>query len=249
MISAVVLAKNEEKRIIDCLESLYWCDEIIVVDDYSSDLTVSVIESLENKKIKIFERALNNDFAAQRNFALRKADFDWVLFVDADERVTDVLANEIKFKTGSTHSAAFFIRRIDNVWGRNLKYGETGNIKFIRLAKKNVGKWVGKIHEKWEIDGKKENLESPLIHYPFREISEFLLKINFYTDLRAKELFDSGKKANWVSVIFYAKGKFLLNYFLKLGILDGVPGLIHAVVMSFHSFLVRGKLWFLWQKD
>ena len=251
MISAIVLTHNEEKHIIDCIESISWCDEIIVVDDYSEDRTIEIIERLKNPKIKVIKRKLDGDFGKQRNYALEIAKNDWVLFIDADERVTVELAKEIKNETSrlkSRNVSGYYIGRRDNIWGRELKYGETGNIALLRLARKNSGIWRGMVHEEWNIKGKKGMLLHPIIHYPFVSIGEFLKKINFYTDRRAKELFDSGKNANFISIIIYPKGKFILNYLIKLGFLDGTAGFVHAMTMSFHSFLVRGKLWQLWQK-
>lgn len=250
MISAVVLTKNEEKNIIDCINSLQWCDEIVVIDDFSEDRTVELLEEQKNKKIRIFGRHLSLDFAAQRNFGLEKASGDWVLFVDADERISVSLQYEI---VGLIHEtienySGYSIRRTDTIWGRTLRFGEVGGIKLLRLGRKNSGKWTGHVHETWKINGKVGELKNAILHYPHQSISEFLHEINFYTDIRAKELFDKKTKAYWLSVILYPKVKFLQNYLFKLGFLDGIPGLIIALLMSLHSFLVRGKLWLLWQK-
>lgn len=249
MISAVVLTKNEENNIIDCLESLEWCDEIIVVDDFSQDRTVEIISNLKNKKITVFRRALNKDYSKQRNFGLSKAKYEWVLFVDADERASEYLRDEIlKATSGRNNYDGYFIKRKDFMWGKELRYGETINIKLLRLARKGKGEWYGRVHERWEVKETLGQLDAFLMHYPHQTISEFLREINFYTDIRARELFDNGTKASWFSILLYPKTKFFFNYFLKLGFLDGIQGLIIAILMSFHSFLVRAKLWKLWQK-
>lgn len=245
MISAVVLTKNEEKNIVDCLESLSWCDEIIVVDNNSEDRTLEVSQKFG---AKVFIRNLNNDFSAQRNFGLEKASGDWILFIDADERVSEELKEEIQFEIKNNKVDGYLIKRLDSIWGRELWHGETGNIKLVRLAKKNSGKWEGKVHEEWKIEGKLGGLRNFIIHYPHPTISDFLKEINFYTDLRAKELFEKGVKSDSVSILFYPTAKFFNNYFLKLGFLDSIRGLVVALMMSFHSFLVRGKLWHLWNK-
>ena len=135
------------------------------------------------------------------------------------------------------------------MWGRELKYGEIGNINLLRLVKKEKGEWVGKVHETLKIKGKVGEFRNPLMHYSHEDITQFLKEINFYTDLRAKELFDKNFKAYWWSIIIYPIGKFILNYVLKRGFLDGLHGLIFAILMSLHSFLVRGKLWLLSQKS
>lgn len=250
MISAIILTKNEEKNIVDFLESLLWCDEILVLDDNSEDKTVQIIENLKNKKIKVLVHPLNNDFSKQRNFALRLAQNEWILFVDADERVSLSLQYEILSLITSPLSnySGYYIRRSDVMWGRELRYGETGHINLLRLVKKEKGEWLGKVHESFRIKGKTGLLRNPLMHYPHQDITKFLQEINFYTDLRAKELLDGNVKVYWWSILIYPLGKFILNYGIRRGFLDGIPGFIVAILMSFHSFLVRGKLWLLYQK-
>lgn len=250
MLSAVVIVKNEEKNIVDCLDNLQFVDEVVVVDDYSSDRTPEILEKLskENSKIKILKRKLDNDFSKQRQYGVENTTNDWVIFVDADERITKDLASEIKENLSLPKYGGFLIPRIDFMWGRQLKHGETGRIKLLRLFNKNKGSLKGKVHEVWETKSKVGMLINPIKHYPHPTIREFLQEINFYSDLRAEELYKKGVKSNFFSIIIYTKGKFIQNYFLKLGILDGTAGFIHAVLMSFHSFLVRGKLWLLWRK-
>ncbi len=250
-ISAIILTKNEEKNIQKCLQSLAWSDEIIVVDDFSEDKTVEKVHSSQftvqnpTLKLKIFQRHLEGDFAGQRNFGLEKATGDWVLFIDADEIVPTPLASEIKSAIHNLQPeiAGYYIKRQDYFLGKWLKYGETGNIKLLRLARKNAGKWAGKVHETWEISGKTGELKSPLFHRPHQAITSFLTKINLYTDILADEWHSQGKKVNFLSIIFYPKAKFIQNYIIRLGFLDGIPGLVMAIMMSFHSFLARGKLW------
>ena len=247
MISAVVLAKNEEKNIQRCLESLSWCDEVIVIDDHSTDKTVEIAKKAG---VKIYTNSLDNDFSAQRTFGLAKASGDWVLFVDADEKVTSALWYEIMAHTNNPTNpyVGFYMRRIDTMWGKELKHGETGNIKLLRIAKKDAGHWQGKVHEKWKVKGKTLVLKKALLHYPHSTIEIFLREINYYTDLRAAELFKKKVQVKAWQIIVYPKGKFFVNYILKAGFLDGLPGLVFALMMSFHSFLVRGKLWLMWQK-
>ncbi len=245
-ITAVVLTKNEEKNITECLKTLQWCDEILLIDDNSTDKTISLAEKIGATVIK---HALNDDFSQQRNFALEKAKNDWVFFVDADERVTKELEKEIK-KTleENPRTTAFYIKRDDFMWGKLLKHGETSRIYLLRLAKKDTGLWYGKVHESWVSNTKAGELTQPLYHYPHVTIAEFLDDINYYSTLRAQELYQQGKTANWFTIILYPKAKFFHNYLLRLGLLDGVAGLVFAIMMSFHSFLVRGKLWLLIQK-
>jgi glycosyltransferase involved in cell wall biosynthesis len=248
MITAIVLTKNEEKNIEACLDSISWCDERIVIDDHSSDKTVEIAKK---KGAIVFARDMQNDFADQRNFALTKAKGDWILFIDADERVSNALWYEIMQHTSESIEdfTGFYIRRQDTMWGKVLQHGETGNITLLRLAKKGAGKWQGKVHEEWKIQGKTAHLKNALDHFPHPTVAEFLREINFYTDLRAAELFKKKTTVSWISILAYPKAKFILNYFFKRGFLDGLPGFVFAMLMSFHSFLVRGKLWLMWQKN
>lgn len=248
-ISAIVLTKNEEKNIKTCLESLKWCDEVIVVDDNSTDETVKIAEKL-GAKIYIYSL---DSFSNQRNFGISKAKGKWILFVDADERISEALAFEISNSVGLTDKAGsaysgFRIKRLDTIWNKELKYGDSGTVKLLRLAKKGEGEWDGVVHEKWKVKGKIGILQNPIIHYPHQSLTEFLQDINFYTTLRAKEQYLRKVKTNILSIVLNPSAKFVLNYFFKRGFLDGISGLIHALLMSFHSFLVRGKLWAMWNK-
>jgi glycosyltransferase involved in cell wall biosynthesis len=251
MISTIILTKNEEKNIIDCVESVLFCDEIIIVDDESTDRTKDIIQRLskEHEKIKYFSRKLNKDFSAQRQFGIEKCKNDWIFFVDADERITSELKNEIVENISENQNfGGFLIPRIDFMWGKKLTHGETGNIKLLRLFNKNEGKLTGIVHETWQTERPVGRLLNSILHYPHQTFSEFLNEINFYTDLRAEELHNKNVKVSFLSILFYPMAKFLMNYFLKFGFMDGIQGLIHGIIMSFHSFLVRGKLWLLWQK-
>lgn len=249
-ITVVILTKSEKHNILECLKSVFWCDEIIVIDDNSSDKTLELVKEFKHKDLKVSTHPLENDFSKQRNFGLEKAKGEWVLFVDADERVSESLSSEIKNQKSKAKNNfdGFYLKRTDYMWGKELKHGETGNIKLLRLAKKGSGVWEGKVHEEWKVKGDVGELKNYLVHYPHKSLEEFLKEINFYTDLRSQELYNRGERVNFLSIIIYPLGKFIQNYFIKLGILDGMEGLIFAITMSFHSFLVRGKLWTLWDK-
>lgn len=251
-LSVIILTKNEENNIVDCIETVNFADEIIVIDDFSEDRTVELIENLKNRKIRIIQHRLNDDFSSQRNFSQEIAEGEWLLFIDADERLSRALQGEINYLIWTDiHRQKFngyFIKRRDVIWGKELKYGETGNIKLLHLARRGVGKWEGKVHEVWKVKGKIGVLKNPLTHYPHQDMTEFLKEINFYTDLRAQELYKQKKKMYWLLIIAYPLGKFLLNFILRRGFLDGIHGFVFAIMMILHSFLARGKLWLLWNE-
>lgn len=246
MISAVILTKNEEKNIIDCIESVIFCDEILILDDYSSDRTLEAVGKYfgNNRKITILMRKVEGDFAKQRNYAMDRVKGDWALFVDADERIPQTLKKEIIYKIDEFKvTDGFSIKRQNFLWGKPVRFGDFLGEKRVRLGRKKAGRWANKVHEVWEIKGRVQTLSNPMIHYPHESLDEFLRKINLYSDIRAKELYDLGAKTNIIKIVLYTKFKFVYNYLLKFGFLDGIRGLIVALLMSFNSFLVRGKLW------
>ena len=173
-----------------------------------------------------------------------------MLFIDADERVSSALWYEIMatINTPFDNYSGFYLKRRDVMWGKELRHGETGNIKLLRLARKDAGKWQGRVHEVWKIKGKTATLNNPLSHFPHQSVAEFLREINHYTDIRANELFEKKIAVYWWEILLYPKAKFLFNYIFRGGFLDGLQGLVFALMMSFHSFLVRSKLWLLRQK-
>ena len=262
-LTAIILTKNEGKNIEKCLKSVDFCDEIIIIDDYSSDRTLGIVQQV-NKVHKVYKRELNNNFSEQRNFGMEKCKNDWILFIDADEEVSNELQKEIislfhnssdkpplkspPYQGGEKGEVAYYIKRRDFFWDKELKYGEIRKIRqmgLIRLIKKNTGKWKGNVHEIYKLKTQSSNvktLENYLNHYPHPTIKDFLEKINFYSSLRAKELSDQKRKTNILEIIFYPLAKFIYTYFLKLGFLDGAQGFVYAFLMSFHSFLVRIKL-------
>lgn len=248
MLSGVILTKNEEDNIQDAIDSLEFVDEILIVDDLSTDSTLDIVKKNNNSKIKIYEKR-KESFAEQRNFAQQKTKHDYIFFLDADERVTKELQKEILLNIQNSDTVkAWKFKRQDRLWGQKLNYGETAGVRLTRLGKRNAGKWVGSVHEEWIIDGEVKELENPILHFPHQSIAEFISEINLYTDLRAEELFQSGKRVNIIEIFIYPLGKFVDGYIFKRGYKDGIPGFVVATLMSFHSFLVRGKLWQLWRK-
>lgn len=244
LISAVVLSKNNEDIIKKCLKQLLWCDEIILMDDYSTDKTVKIAKEMGAKVIK---RKLNNDFSSQRNFALKLTRNNWVFFVDSDEIVSSSLKKEIIFQLSvvDKETKGFYFNRNDFIFGRWLKYGENSRVKFLRLGQKKSGCWEKNVHEVWQIKGKKRKLKNPLIHIRKDTWEDMVNKIYNYSQIRAQELYKTKGKSNWFLIILYPFCKFFLNFFLRLGFLDGIPGLMMAVLMSFHSYLNRSMLYFL----
>ena len=248
MISAVVLTHNNQEMIGDVLETLKWCDERIIIDDNSTDNTVALAKQYN---VTVIQHKLGDDFAAQRNIGLSKAGGDWVLFVDSDELVPVALQKEIlkAIRQQADRVQGYYISRKDFLFGRELRYGETAHVKLLRLAKKGAGKWIRAVHETWNVKAEGvASLTTPLLHYPHSTVSKFLGQINRYTTINAKAFYRDGMRTSAWQIIWYPKAKFIQNYILRLGFLDGTAGFVVAMMMSFHSFLTRCKLWELQQK-
>ncbi|MCL4389892.1 MAG: glycosyltransferase family 2 protein [Patescibacteria group bacterium] len=188
-----------------------WCDETVIIT---------------NNHI--------TDFARERNLGLKKAKGDWVLFIDDDEEVTPVLRDEILHTVKDTHCNGFYLKRRDYLLGKWLRFGETANVRLLRLGKKGAGQWRRAVHEVWDINDPVGVLKNPLLHRPHPTVHEFIDTINCYTDL------ESGK-FSYFRLFANPIGKFIQNYFLRLGFLDGFSGFVMAYMMSFYSLVVRIK--------
>ncbi len=246
-VTGIVLTKNEERNIERCLESIEWCNEVIVVDDFSTDNTRKIAE---NRGAVVVKRKLNNDFAAQRNFGLEKASNEWALFVDADEVVSPLLHEDIVRRVKDKKYCGFLIPRQEYFVNHKLHCTDKpswdwsfGFNKLLRLGKKDAGRWEGKVHEVWKISGEIGELEGKLIHFSHPDITTALEKVNQYSTIRAKELADNGETSNLFDVLTYPTAKFFKDFFWHGGYKDKTAGFIYSLLMAFQSFLTRSKLW------
>ncbi len=243
-LSAVILTKNEEKNIGRAIKSVDFCDEILVVDDYSQDKT---IENARKLGARIVSNHLNDDFSMQRNFAIERAKGEWVLFIDADEVVSPELKHEIKrLLYLPVSDTAYYIKRRDWFWGREVTHGEVATAAqhgIIRLVKKGSGSFVARVHEEYKTTGSTGVLKNYLNHYPHQTLTEFINGVNKYSTMRAQELHQQKVKDTIFITVAYPFGKFFYTYFVKRGFLDGAAGFVYSFMMSFHSFLVRAKLY------
>jgi len=252
-LSLLLLTKNEAKNIEKNFKWLPSCKsikEIIVVDDNSSDNTVEVCKKLasKNRTVEIFTRELNNDFASQRNFGVSKTTYNWIFWLDADEKPSKKLIRFLNhFDIHQYKNYSF--QRQDIFLKHKLKYGETAFLSFTRLFNKKYGIFSGKVHEKWNTNKVTKNTKYIIFHYSHPTIKSFIQKINLYSDIRSREMFEQHETTNMSEIVFFPIGKFIQNYFLRLGFLDGTPGIIMALCMSFHVFLNKAKLWHLYKQQ
>ncbi len=251
-ISLTILTKNEQENInknFDWLKNIKTIDEIIVVDDSSTDKTIDILKTKigKHQKLKTYLRKLDNDFSSQRQFSISKSTNNWILWLDADEIPSPPI---IKFLTNfspTNHTHAYSFSRQELFCGHQLNYGQSKQ-KIIRLFNKDKGNFIGKVHEVWSTN-QSEDTNLTFFHQSNQNITQILEKINFYTDIRANELFQSKISTNIFQIISYPIAKFFQNYIFKFGFLDGIPGIVLSLFMSFHSFLVRAKLWHLYKQS
>ncbi|MDR2427503.1 MAG: glycosyltransferase family 2 protein [Endomicrobium sp.] len=247
-ISAYVLTKNEEKHIRECIESVKWADEIVIVDDFSTDSTVEISKSMGCKVVQNkFEY-----FGKQRNFALTQCSNGWVICLDADERITPELKEEIEQELRSTPRADAFIAprksKFINRW--ILHSGWYPDYRHPVLFNKNKMKYKDQlVHEDIEYNGKKVYFKGDILHYPYDNIKQFVKKSDFYTDLRSKEMFERGEKFKVLNLFVNPSVMFFKMYIIKKGFLDGLTGLILALLYSsFYTLMKYIKLWELENK-
>jgi len=246
MISAVIITKNEEKNIRRCILSLDFCEEIVVVDDFSSDRTVEIAKEL---KVRVYKHRLSDNFSLQKNYGLEKAKGDWILFVDADEYVDDKLKNGIvKEVVSDSKFNGFWIKREDVFFGRALKHAIVNSPYYLRLVKKHKGKFRRRVHERLKVEGPLKKLKGKLVHVKDDSLSNQIASINFQSTLHAKALYNEGKRSSLVKIIFWPPVKFLKYYLLHGGFLDGTNGTLFLFLVSLHSFLGWSKLWLIQKK-
>lgn len=241
-ISAVVITKNEERNIEECLRTLRWADEIIVVDAGSTDKTVALAKKGTKK---VFVRPWEG-YGAAKNFATSRAKGEWILWVDADERVPEELRNEIRGIVGNSENAvsAYDIPRKAFFLGTWIRHCGWYPGRVIRLFRRSRGKFTEeRVHERIQIDGRVESLQSDLLHFTDPNLFHYLEKFNRYTTLASEELTMKGQGFRLSNLLFNPPWMFLKMYVLKRGFLDGIPGLVLCVLSSCYVFTKYAKLW------
>jgi glycosyltransferase involved in cell wall biosynthesis len=242
-ISTCIITYNEEENIRDCIESVLWTDEIVLVDSRSTDRTVEIARTYTDR---IFIKDWDG-FVGQKNFAASQCSYPWILSLDADERVSPELKMEIQclFKNGrEPDEDGFLIPRHTFYLGRWINHGGWYPDHQLRLFRRDKGRWEGEgIHERVVISGKKGYLRGDIIHYTYRNISHQLKTIDRFSDISVNLWLNKGKRPNFVGFLFHPAVKFFETYIYKGGFLDGIPGLIIAMASSFYIFVKYAKLW------
>lgn len=241
LLSALILTKNEEEIIEDCLKQLDFVDEIVVVDQKSSDKTQKIVKKYTNN---IFE-SQDEDFDKNRNLLSKMAKGKWLFYLDSDERLTNELKLEIKKSIEDDKFSAFYIPRKNYILGRAVNHGGWWPDYAPRLFKKDdfLG-WSGKIHESPQFVGKAGYFKNPLIHITARNLNLMLKKTIQWAKIEADLYYRTNNPKVSVIKVFKASAlEFTYRYIVKRGFLDGVVGLMEAIFQALHKVIVFVYLW------
>ncbi len=240
MLSVTIITLNEERNLRDCLESVRFADEIIVVDSGSRDLTRAIAREYQ---AQVFQEPWKG-FAGQKNSAQEKAKGHWILNIDADERVTEGLRLEIqKVLREGPPAAGFRMPRKNFFCGQWVRHGGWYPNYQLRLYRKDAGKFASReVHEQVEVKGPVENLTSPLEHYTYQSISDYIQRMDRYSELSARQYLKEGRRVSWPEILFRSWFTFIQMWVLKRGFLDGANGLILAALYSQYTFIKYSKL-------
>jgi glycosyltransferase involved in cell wall biosynthesis len=241
-ISAIVVCFNEEENIGACLESLRWCDEIVVVDSFSTDRTVEICRRFTDN---VIQRPWAG-YIGQKAFALSQATKEWVLLVDADERVTPELTEEMQealSRDGGAY-AGYAVPRLVfylNRWWRRGGWYPDYKTRLFRRERATLG--GSDPHEKVLVDGQVRRLRHPLHHFTYRNIEDHVQRINRFTSISSGELRKQGDRWKLTDALLHPAGRFLRCYFLQRGFMEGFAGFYVAVTAAMYVFLKYAKLW------
>lgn len=239
-LSILIITLNEEKHLNELLIDLDFANEIIIIDSYSSDNTEKICKSFST--VKFIQNKFEN-FSKQRNLAISQAKNDWILFLDADERISTKLKSEIiKTLNSSNKSSAYLIHRTFMFKNKKMHFSGWQNDKIFRLFDKRKCSYDSDrlVHEKLKVEGKTTILKNILIHYSYFDFNSYKNKMKTYGVLKAREKYNNGLKSTIFMILFHPLYTFLYNYIIRLGFLDGKKGVI-ICYLNAYSIYIRYK--------
>jgi glycosyltransferase involved in cell wall biosynthesis len=243
-LSVVISAFNEEENIERCLKSLSFANEVIVIDNSSSDKT-SEIAKRYTKKVFV-QKNDPNLIDLQKNFGFEKASSDWILSIDADEEVSRELAEEIKLTIKKGDGVAgYWIPRKNIIFGKFIENTGWYPDPQLRLFRKGKGKFVkAHVHESIQLDGESAYLTEHIIHHHYKTIAEFMKKtINIYAPNEAQNYLDKGYLFSYLDALRFPMNEFISRFFARKGYKDGLHGLMLSLLMAFYHFTIFAYLW------
>ena len=240
-LTAVIITFNEEDNIQACLDSVEdTVDEIVVLDSFSTDATPEICR--RHPKVKFFQHPFDG-YGSQKNRAMGFAASTWVLLIDADERLTDELSRSIlEFLEKDPAASGAKFPRLTHYLQRDIRHGGWYPNKRYRLLRRGEAHHEGSIHEKAVLKGQGVSLTGDLLHYTYKDISDHASRVNRFTSMAALQRYSDGKKFSLLRLLFRPPWAFVETYLVRLGLLDGLQGLIIAIVGSYYSFLREAKL-------
>lgn len=246
-ISALILAKNEEKNIADCISSISFADEIIVLDDLSTDKTVEIASRLG---AKVISHAMAGDFGGQQTFAIKQAAHDWIFFLDADERVSPELAQEIKATIERNERVAYWIKRVNKFRNNKALHGVLRPDYVCRLLPAKGSRVEGYVHPVIIHPYPNRKLKNIMYHYTYDNWDQYFGKFNHYTKLAADKYKKEGKKVSFLfDIVLRPIWAFFNTYILQRGFLDGKLGWILSVNHCFYTMNKYVKLYYLYKSN
>ncbi len=244
-VSIIIPTFNEEKNLEDCLKSVAWGDEIVVVDSFSTDRTPEIAR---RDGIRFLQHEYVNS-ATQKNWIIPQAAHPWVLIVDADERVTPELRNEILRELERPGAEGYRIGRQNFFLGKKIRFSGWQNDSVLRLFRRDKGRYQDRhVHADVILDGKVGRLKNKLLHHTFESFEQYLRKYDRYTSWAARDRGRSTSKVRWDHLALRPFGRFLRHYVLRFGFLDGKEGLVISTMAAYSVFLKYAKLWEIQQK-
>ena len=238
-LSAVLITRNAAAQLVDCLASVAFCDEVLIVDSSSEDATVAIAERHGARVIQSAWRG----FGPQKQFAVEQAKHDWVLCIDADERVSEALRESIRAALQAPGCTAWRFPRCNKFMGRYLKHGEGYPDWSLRLFDRRAARWSDDaVHEKVIAGGETGTLQGDLLHDSAESLETYFAKQNRYSSLAADAALARGERASVLRLLLSPALRFIKFYFLRLGLLDGLPGLVHILVGCGASFAKYAKM-------
>jgi glycosyltransferase involved in cell wall biosynthesis len=240
-VSVTIITLNEASRLADALDSVAWADERVVVDGGSTDETLAIAKA---KADRVEVRAWTG-YADQKNYAASLARHEWILSLDADERVSLALADEIRQTLRSEPTTrGFRVPRVTNYLGQWIRCTDWWPDWQLRLYDRRSGQWARlNVHESVRVEGTVGRLHGELLHHPYGSISEHIARIDKYTTLAAADLYAQGRRASWGRLAMHPPFAFFRNYILRFGIRQGIPGLVVSLLNSYYVLLKFAKLW------
>ena len=241
LLSVIVPTFNEEEILPLCLESVAFADEILVVDSFSTDRTLEIARAAG---ARVVQREYGYS-AQQKNWAIPQARHEWVLLVDADERVTSALRDEIRRTLeGGPAADGYWIRRANHFLGKRIRFCGWGTDRVIRLFRRDASRYQDRqVHAEIDLPGPLPVLTHPLEHHTFRSFAQYWRKLDLYSEWGARQMYLEGRRPGAVQLLLRPMGRFFRMYVLRLGFLEGAHGVVLSFLGAFTVYLKYARLW------